>query len=279
MNSICKVVWSEAHQQLVVVSELVRSGGKTHSSRSASPRGQTLAVDAWHPRALCLALALGLGAVQAQTATTALPTGGNVSAGQASISQSGANMVINQSSQRAAINWQSFNVGADAQVQFNNGSGTTLNRVTGPEASTIAGRIGATGQVIISNGNGVLFTPGSRIDVGGLVATTHAISDQAFMAGGNLRFERGGSTASVVNEGAITASLQGYVALLAPEVRNSGVIVASKGTVALAAGEAVTLRLNANDQLQGVVVEGGAWQALVENRHVVEAPGGVVRIF
>lgn len=276
MNSICKVVWSEAHQQLVVVSELVRSGGKTHSNRSASPREQTLAVDAWHPRALCLALALGLGTVHAQMAPTTLPTGGSVSAGQASISQSGANMVINQSSQRAAINWQSFNVGADAQVQFNNGSGTTLNRVTGPEASTIAGRISATGQVIISNGNGVLFTPGSRIDVGGLVATTHAISDQAFMAGGDLRFERTGSTASVVNEGAISARLQGYVALLAPEVRNSGVIVAGKGTVALAAGEAVTLRLNANDQLQGVVVEGGAWQALVENRHVVEAPGGVV---
>jgi hypothetical protein len=42
------------------------------------------------------------------------------------------------------------------------------------------------------------------------------------MAGGNLRFERNGSTASVVNEGELSASLQGYVALLAPEVRNSG---------------------------------------------------------
>jgi filamentous hemagglutinin family protein len=225
---------------------------------------------------MAMALGLGLSGASAQTASNALPTGGNVAAGTASISQSGANMVIDQSTQRAVINWQSFNVGKDAHVQFNNGSGATLNRVNGPEASTILGRISATGQVTISNGNGVFFGRGSRVDVGSLVATTHSISNDAFMAGGPLRFERNGSTARVVNEGELSASLQGYVALLAPEVRNSGVIVASKGTVALAAGEAITLQLSAQDQLQGVVVEAGDWQALVDNRHVVEAEGGLV---
>ncbi|MDP4621256.1 MAG: filamentous hemagglutinin N-terminal domain-containing protein, partial [Hydrogenophaga sp.] len=72
-----------------------------------------------------------------------LPTGGQVSAGQASISSNGANMVVDQSTQRAVVNWQSFNVGAGAQVHFNQPSSTssTLNRVTGPEASTILGRI------------------------------------------------------------------------------------------------------------------------------------------
>ena len=276
MNSICKVIWSPVHQQLVVVSEMVKSGGKTHSSTSCSGQNPEFC-----PKALCWALALGLGlgvsGLQAQSvATTALPMGGSVVAGAASISQSGVNMVIDQSSQRSVINWQSFNVGQNARVHFNNAGGATLNRVTGPEASTILGRITAPGQVLISNGNGVFFGRGATVDVGSLVATTHSISDAAFMAGGNLRFERNGSTASVVNEGELSASLQGYVALLAPEVRNSGVIVASKGTVALAAGEAITLQLNANDQLQGVVVEAGDWQALVDNRHVVEAEGGLV---
>jgi filamentous hemagglutinin family protein len=273
MNAICKVVWSQVHQQLVVVSELVKAGGKTHSRRSGAGPGVLL-----RPTTLAMAMALGLGlsGASAQTASNALPTGGNVAAGTASISQSGANMVIDQSTQRAVINWQSFNVGKEAHVQFNNGSGATLNRVTGPEASTILGRISATGQITISNGNGVFFGRGSRVDVGSLVATTHSISDDAFMAGGPLRFERNGSTARVVNEGELSASLQGYVALLATEVRNSGVIVASKGTVALAAGEAITLQLNAQDQLQGVVVDAGDWKALVDNRHVVEAEGGLV---
>ena len=273
MNAICKVVWSQVHQQLVVVSELVKAGGKTHSRRSGAGPGVLL-----RPTTLAMAMALGLGltGASAQTASNALPAGGNLAAGTASISQSGANMVIDQSTQRAVINWQSFNVGKDAHVQFNNGSGATLNRVNGPEASTILGRISATGQITISNGNGVFFGPGSRVDVGSLVATTHSISDAAFMAGGNLRFERNGSTASVVNEGELSASLLGYVALLAPEVRNSGVMVASKGTVALAAGEAITLQLNAQDQLQGVVVDAGDWKALVDNRHVVEAEGGLV---
>lgn len=273
MNAICKVVWSQVHQQLVVVSELVKGAGKTHSRRSGAGAAVLL-----RPKALALAMALGLGlsGVQAQMAHDALPTGGRVAAGSASIGQTGANMVIEQSSQRAVLNWQSFNVGKDAHVQFNNGTGATLNRVTGPEASTIMGRISATGQVVISNGNGVFFGAGSRVDVGSLVATTHGISNDAFMAGGDLRFERNGVTGRVVNEGELTASLQGYVALLAPEVRNSGVIVASKGSVALAAGEAITLQLNANDQLQGVVVEAGDWQALVDNRHVVEAEGGWV---
>ncbi len=276
MNSICKVIWSPVHQQLVVVSEMVKSGGKTHSSKSC--RGQN---PKFRPKALCSALVLGLGlgvtGLQAQSvATTALPTGGSVVAGAASISQSGVNMVIDQSSQRSVINWQSFNVGQNARVHFNNAGGATLNRVTGPEASTILGRITAPGQVLISNGNGVFFGRGATVDVGSLVATTHSISNSSFMAGGSLKFERNGSTASVVNEGSLSANLKGFVALLAPEVRNSGVIVASKGTVALAAGEAITLQLNAQDQLQGVVVDAGDWKALVDNRHVVEAEGGLV---
>lgn len=281
MNSICKVIWSHVHQKMVVVSEIARSGSKSHSSRTrlvSAKHLRHLALAGPKPSALSFALALGLGlsAAHAQLAPSALPVGGSIAAGTATITQHGSSMQVNQSSQRAVINWQSFNVGSDAQLQFNNGTGSTLNRVTGPDASTVLGRITATGQVIVSNGNGVYFGKGSRIDVGSFVATTHSISNDAFMAGGHLRFERNGSTASVVNEGEISARLQGFVALLAPEVRNGGVVIARKGTVALAAGEAITLQINANDRLEGVVVEAGDWRALVDNQHVVEAEGGLV---
>ena len=50
----------------------------------------------------------------------ALPTNGQVVAGNASISQSqtatSATMNVNQTSQRAVINWDSFNVGKNASI-------------------------------------------------------------------------------------------------------------------------------------------------------------------
>ena len=55
-----------------------------------------------------------------QTAPNALPTGGQVVAGNATISQTqtanSATMNINQTSQRAVVNWDSFNVGKNATV-------------------------------------------------------------------------------------------------------------------------------------------------------------------
>lgn len=227
--------------------------------------------------ALCLAWP-GAGA-QAQTTPLpgALPTGGQVTAGQASISQSGAAMVIQQSSDRAAIAWQQFNVGSGAQVQFQqpSASSVTLNRVLSSDPSQIFGRITANGQVILTNPQGVYFGPSARVDVGGLVASAKSIGDADFMAGKN-RYERSGSTGSVVNEGELKAALGGYIALLAPEVRNQGAIIAHMGTVALAAGEAVDLQFDSRNRLTSIRVEPSALQALVDNRHAVQAPGGLI---
>ncbi len=261
---------------MVVVSELVSGRGKTQSTQTATGGTGSAFSGALHLLSVCLAIGFGVLASD-RVAAQALPTGGQIAAGQASISTSGANMVVDQSTQRAVVNWQSFNIGAGAHVHFNQPSSTssTLNRVLGPDASTILGRITAPGQVIISNGNGVFFGRGSMVDVGSLIATTHSISDERFMAG-DLRFERNGATGSVVNEGELRAKLEGYIALIAPEVRNQGLIVARKGTVAMAAGEVVELQLDAANKLANIRVQAGQWKALVDNRGVVEAEGGLV---
>ena len=77
-------------------------------------------------------LCMGM-AVQAQTtpAPTQLPQGGKVVGGSAAISSSGSTLTVQQSSQRAAIDWNTFNVGSGAQVNFNqpNAAAVTLNRV------------------------------------------------------------------------------------------------------------------------------------------------------
>jgi large exoprotein involved in heme utilization and adhesion len=141
--------------------------------------------------------------------------------------------------------------------------------------SQIFGKITAPGQVFLSNPNGVVFAPGSRVDVGGLVATTHRIGVADFMAG-KTTFDRNGSTGSVVNQGELKAALGGYIALLAPNVRNEGVIIAQAGTVALAAGEAITLNFGENGTLAGLTATQSQIAALVENKNAVLAPGGLI---
>ena len=191
-----------------------------------------------------LVAALGLAATGIATAAppapTALPSGAQVMAGQAAVAQSGSRMDITQASQSAILNWQTFNIGSQASVNFKqpNASATALNRVLSSDASQIYGSLTANGRVFLINPSGVIFGSGSSVNVGGLVASTMNISDDDFLAG-NYSFHRGNSVGSILNQGTITAASGGFVALLAPEVRNEGIISAKLGTIALAASRAV----------------------------------------
>ena len=114
-------------------------------------------------------LSLPVAAQTSTVASTQLPTGGQVSAGQANISQSGNTLNVNQSSPRAVVDWNSFNVGKDATVNFQqpNAQSATLNRVADTQPSQILGRITAPGQVVLVNPQGVYFGKSSSVDVGG----------------------------------------------------------------------------------------------------------------
>lgn len=210
-----------------------------------------------------------------QQPVSAAPQGGNVVAGSATISQSGATTNVNQSTNKAIINWQSFSVGASETVNFNQPSSTsvTLNRVIGNESSVIAGAINANGQVFIVNSAGILFTGTSQVNVGGLIASTLDISNSDFMAG-NYTFS-GSSTASVVNKGAINAASGGYVVLMGNTVSNQGIITATLGTVALSSGSKLTLNFS-GDSLVDVTIDEGVLNALVENKQLIKADGGKV---
>jgi filamentous hemagglutinin family protein len=47
-----------------------------------------------------------------------------------------------------------------------------LNRVIGQDPSSLLGRLQSNGRVFLINPNGIVFGTGSRMDVGGLVAST-----------------------------------------------------------------------------------------------------------
>jgi hypothetical protein len=63
--------------------------------------------------------------------------------------------------------------------------------------------------------------------------------------------------------------------LLGGSVSNQGVITATQGTVALAAGDQITLNFS-GDSLVGVTVDKGVLDALVENKLAIYANGGTV---
>lgn len=259
MNHIYRVIRSRTHGALVAVSEL--SGGGRRNKRRSARR-----------------LAALLSGLLPAALACAAPAGGQVSAGSGSIAQNGNTTTIQQNSDRLAINWNSFNIGANESVRFNQpgAHAIALNRVLGQDPSQILGNLSANGQVFILNPNGVLFGNGAQVNVGGLVATTMKLSDNDFMNGnGKYVFTPGGvAGASVVNQGEINAN-GGYIALLAPKVINEGKLIADGGNVTMAAGTEMTLTL-AEHSLLTLSIDQGAVDALAANHQLIQADGGVV---
>ncbi|MCS3498178.1 filamentous hemagglutinin family protein [Bradyrhizobium japonicum] len=194
-----------------------------------------------------------------------LPTGGQVVSGQATISQSGNAMTINQSSDRMIANWQSFSIGAGSSVTFNQpgASSVALNRVVGQDPSRILGSLSANGQVFLINPNGIAIGKTGSVQTGGFVASTLGISNADFLAG---RYNFTGSGGAITNEGSISGKV---VALISPSVSNSGSIT---GSTALAAGTDVLLDFN-GDGLLSVEVKASTVKTLVENKGLIRADG------
>ena len=96
------------------------------------------------------------------TTATAAPVGGVVTSGEATISKTGSNTTINQSTSGVVINWQNFSIGAGETVQFvqPGSNAVALNRVLGADPSLILGSLNANGKVFLLNPNGVLFGKG-----------------------------------------------------------------------------------------------------------------------
>ncbi len=184
--------------------------------------------------------------------------------------------LVQQNSSKLAINAQAFNVGIGETFTINQNYTTDLAliRVLGQNPSSILGSVRAIGQLFISNPNGLLIGAGAEVNVGGFLGTSLDISPDDFMAG-NMVFHNRGSAGAVINKGILTANEGGYVALLAPEVRNEGVISATLGKVLLASGDQITLTLN-NGVLFDYSIDQGTFDGLVENRHLIQADGGQV---
>lgn len=253
MNSNCfKTVFSKRHGALVAVGEHASSQGKAngaHGANGAASLGAQSFGFAHVMRHFMGAVTASFALVAlawAQPALNALPTGGQVAQGVVQFSQSAQQLNISQASDRAAVNWQSFDIGAAAKVNVVQPSAQSvlLNRVGGTAPSQIFGQLSANGRVILVNPNGMVFGRDGSVSASAFTGSTLNISDADFMAG-NERYTRDGATGAIVNRGLIQAAPGGYVALLGASVSNEGRIVAPQGDVYLAAADAVTMRANA----------------------------------
>ncbi|EPA6881976.1 filamentous hemagglutinin family protein [Pseudomonas aeruginosa] len=169
-------------------------------------------------------------------------------------------VTVEQTADRAILNWETFNIGRQTTLQFDQQSNwAVLNRVNDPSArpSQIQGQIKADGTVMVANRNGVVFSGSSQVNVRNLVAAAASISDSQFRERG-LYFDANGSQPSFtdaagavrVEQGALlqtanpasSTAAGGYVLLLGSEVENAGQIVTPKGQTTLAAGDSFYIR-------------------------------------
>ena len=190
-----------------------------------------------------------------------LPTGAQVVHGQVGIMVNGTLMQIDQATQNAILNWESFSIGSGYGVHVNQPSASSamLSRVIGADQSRILGALQANGIFYLVNRNGVFFGPDSTVDVGALIASTLDITDEDFLAAKQVF--QGDSSASIMSNGRISA--EKFAVLLARSLSNSGSIAAPHVEMA-SAGRMVVDRVAGGrimvdfSRLMGDVVNEGA---------------------
>lgn len=139
----------------------------------------------------------------------AMPTGGNVALGNATISESGTGMTV-AGMGNAGILWKSFDVKKGETVTFN-GMDTVLNYVTGRTPSDINGTIDGTAKhVYLINPNGIVVGKEGHINLNHLVLSTRKMTvDEVKNAvnNPNALFSNAGNdvTADIIDMGLVEA--------------------------------------------------------------------------
>lgn len=205
----------------------------------------------------------------------AAPVGGQVNSGDASINQSGLITTINQTSQHANINWNSFNVGENETVNFvqPNSNSSTLNQIHDANPSSILGAINANGRVFLSNSNGFIFGANSAVNVGSLFATTSQIDN---LSDSNLELSVGGQ-GSIINQGNINTESGGYIAFFAPSIENTGTLNSPEGNITLSNANSGVLYLPDSAGIGFTIDSLDSLNPIgIENTGTIKASGGQV---
>ena len=220
-----------------------------------------------------------------------LPQHHTTVSGNVTVTTTADKMTIKQDSNKAQINWKSFDIGENKEVKFEqpDENAVAYNRVTGGNASQIQGKLTANGKVYLANPNGVIITKGAQINVAGLLATTKDLENiseninkftrkakQDGQVVKNRQVLKDGQVikeGQVINEGNITA--QDFVVLNGDEVINKGNINVEKnstinGKVYLSSGDNFTFTLLPDSGIS-VALEDNTVRGIVQNEGIIKA--------
>ena len=209
--------------------------------------------------ALCVGVSSGV---------AANPVGEQVVHGQLAFSRQGSQLLINQASQKAIVNWQDFSIAAGELTKFVQPgiNAAVLNRVVTGNPSAIFGTLEANGQVYLINPNGIIVGDSGVINTQSFIASTFDVANAEFLDGGTLNFA-GDSEAKIINLSEI-AAFDGNVYLIAHAIDNEGTIRAGESKVGLAAGHDVQLKMEGSEGISVRVTPRGG---RIDNAGLIEA--------
>jgi filamentous hemagglutinin family protein len=165
-------------------------------------RGITMQLSSMRNRILLCGSSLAVLAGLPPAVAGGVPTGGVYTAGQGTIAAHGSALTVTQSSVTGVIDWNSFNIGRNAGVSFDNGKGATLNVVSGG-AAHIAGQLSATGSLFVMDRQGVVIDHTGHVVTGGAFVATSRGGDLG--SDGRLALS-GRASGKIVNNGSISAA-------------------------------------------------------------------------
>ncbi|MFM8331793.1 MAG: filamentous hemagglutinin N-terminal domain-containing protein, partial [Candidatus Methylumidiphilus sp.] len=230
------------------------------------------------PRRLALALSrllagsLLLGAGHPAQAELPVPADVLVAPGAGSVLApqiSGNTMTIRQLSDKATLDWKSFNIDAGSAVHFEQPRATSvaLNNIHQSDPSRIFGALTANGQVFLINQNGFVFGKDAQVNVNALVASSLNIAQDTFQRGIARAFEQGlPALAAVDANGQPTRQLYLQGADGQPVLDGNG----QKVKIQILVEAGARLKTNAAD---GRIILAAP---SVTNQGHIEAPGGQV---
>ncbi len=210
------------------------------------------------------------------TAHDIIPVLDKVTHGQATALINGQAMTINQITDKATIDWKSFNIDKGYSVNFvqPSSSSIALNNIHQGDASKILGSLTANGQIYLYNQNGFVFGKDSVVNTNSLLASTLKITDEVFSRGITRVFDEDGRAALAIEPGSgfdpktsailidagakIHTDKNGRIIIVAPTINNKGSLSSGEqGQIILVASQdKVYLQAASKDSpFAGLVVE------------------------
>ncbi len=179
-------------------------------------------------------------------------------------------VTVQQTSPQATLTWQSFNVGQQTTLAFNQSAGGSLastwvvvNRwsIPTPRRAKSLGRSLRRAKSTSSTGTGSSSGAGSQVNVGSLVASTADIDPTQFQTTGIFSQQSGATLVPSFTGASATSSIEvepgatittnpaasstqtgGFVLLMGGQVENDGTIVTPNGQAVMAAGSNFVLQ-------------------------------------